>query len=142
MYTVPRTTVARAMIDSYPGVLKVDATAVAATLDALHDCIQACTADADADLREQHVADLVKCIRLCLDCADVCTTTARVLTRQTEFDLNATAPLVEACATMCRISGDECERHAHQHNHCRLCAEVSRRCEQECRDLLALLGKS
>src|SRR5207247_8457955 len=30
-------------------------------------------ADADDDLSEQNVAELVKCIRLCLDCADVCT---------------------------------------------------------------------
>jgi hypothetical protein len=48
-------TVARAMLDRYPGVLKLDAAALAATLDALCDCVQTCTADADADLREQHV---------------------------------------------------------------------------------------
>ena len=43
-----------------------------ATIDALNDCAQACTADADADLGEQHVPALIKCIRLCLDCACLC----------------------------------------------------------------------
>ena len=132
-------TYARQMLDSYPGVLKVDAAMLAATIDALHDCVQSCTADADADLSEHHLADLVKCIRLCLDCADVCATTLSVITRQTEFDSNAVAPLLAACATMCKISGDECERHAHLHEHCRLCAEASRRCEQACRQLLDTL---
>lgn len=35
------------MLHSYPGVLKVDAHMLAATIDALHDCMQSCTADAD-----------------------------------------------------------------------------------------------
>lgn len=132
-------TYAKQMLDSYPGVVKVDAATLAATIDALQDCVVACTADVDADLSEQHLHDLVKCIRLCLDCADVCATTAAVIIRQTEFDSNAIRPLLEACATTCRISGDECERHAHLHEHCRLCAEASRRCERACRELLVAL---
>jgi hypothetical protein len=140
MHTEAGTTVARAMIGHYPVMLKVDAAALAATIDALQDCAQTCTADADADLSEQHLANLVRCVRLCMDCADICATTARVMTRQTEFDPDAVAPLLEACATMCRVSGDECERHAHLHAHCRLCAEVCRRGEQACRDLLAAIA--
>src|SRR5215470_10849556 len=91
-------------LGSHSGASKIDATKLADTLDMLHECARTCTADADADLREQHVADLVKCIRLCLDCADVCGATATVITRQTEFDPNAIAPLLEACATMCKSS--------------------------------------
>jgi hypothetical protein len=125
------------MRDRDTGVLNVDATVLTSTIDALHDCVHVCTADADADLREQHVDSLVKCIRLCLDCADVCASTASVITRRTAFDPNAIAPLVEACATICRISGDECERHPHEH--CRLCAAACRQCEQACGELLAAL---
>jgi hypothetical protein len=47
---------------------------------------------------------------------------------------------VEACATACRVCGDECDRHASHHEHCRLCAESCRRCEEACRALLAALG--
>jgi hypothetical protein len=47
--------------------------------------------------------------------------------------------LLEACAATCKSSGDECERHAHLHEHCRVCAEACRRCEQACRELLAAM---
>ena len=136
-------TYARPMLDSYPGVLKVDAATLAATIEALHDCFAACTADVDADLSEHHhLPDLVKCIRLCLDCADVCAATVSVTTRQTEFDSSAVRALLEACATTCKISADECEMHAQLHEHCRLCAEACRRCEQACRELLVALSPS
>jgi hypothetical protein len=65
---------------------------LAATIDALNDCAQACTAEADDDLSEQNLAELVKCIRLCLDCADICTATLRVVSRQTDYDANLTRP--------------------------------------------------
>ena len=50
---------------------RIDPSQLAETIDALGDCAQACTADADADLREDSVASMVTCIRLCLDCSDV-----------------------------------------------------------------------
>src|SRR5215472_18814848 len=61
------------LLDTYPRTFNVDARVLAATIDALNDCAQACTADSDDDLSEPNVADLIKCIRLCLDCADICT---------------------------------------------------------------------
>jgi hypothetical protein len=66
---------AKQMLDTYPRSFNVDAGVLAATIDALNDCAQACTACADDCLSEQNVAELVKCIRLNLDCADVCTAT-------------------------------------------------------------------
>ena len=78
---------------------------------------------------------MVKCIRLCLDCADICTATAGVLSRSAEFDPSATRLLLRACAAICQSCGDECERHAHM-PHCRVCAEACRRCDRACRELL------
>jgi len=127
---------ARQVLDTYPGTFPVDAGVLAATIDALTDCAQACTADVDADLSEQNVTEMVKCIRLCLDCADVCTATAGVISRQAEYDANVAKPLLEACAASCKSCGDECERHARMNEHCRVCAEACRRCEQACRELL------
>jgi hypothetical protein len=115
----------------------VDASLLAATIDALNDCGQACTADADADLREDDVDSMITCIRLCLDCADVCTATVGVISRRAAYDQAVTGPLLEACAATCARCGEECERHADTHSHCRVCAEACRRCEQACRDLLA-----
>ena len=124
------------LLDSYPRTFNVDAAVLAGTIDALSDCAQACTADADDDLSEPNVAELVKCIRLCLDCADVCATTVGVTSRQTDYDANVTRPLLEACVAACKSCGDECEQHAMMHAHCRVCAEACRRCEQACGRLL------
>ena len=52
------------LLDTYPRTFNVDAGVLAATIDALNDCAQACTADADDDLSEQNLPELVKCIRL------------------------------------------------------------------------------
>jgi len=130
---------ARQLLDTYPGTLTTDAGALAATLDALSDCAQACAADADTDLAEQNLAEMVKCIRLCLDCTDVCTATLGVVSRQTYYDPTITRPLLEACIATCKSCGDECARHAPHYEHCRVCEQACRRCEQACRDLLGVL---
>lgn len=130
---------ARQMLDAFPGTISVDAGVLAAAIDALSDCAQACNADNDADLSEPHLAEMVRCIRLCENCTDVCVATAAVISRPAEQDANVTRPLLEACVAICRSCGDECERHAPMHAHCRVCAEACRRCEQACRELLAAL---
>ena len=130
---------AKQLLDTYPGTLNADAGLLAATIDALSDCAQACTADADANLAEQNLAHMVRCIRLCLDCADVCTATLRVISRQTRYDASVARPQLEACVASCKSCGDECERHAPQHEHCRVCEQACRRCEQACRELLGAL---
>ena len=130
---------ARQMLDTYPTALDVDAGVLAAAIDAITECAQACIADTDADLSEQNVAEMVRCIRLCLDCADVCAAAAGVISRPADYDANVTKPLLKACVAICRSCGDECERHARMHEHCRVCAEACRRCEQACRELLDTL---
>jgi Domain of Unknown Function (DUF326) len=127
---------ARQLLDSYPGTFSVDAGVLAATIDALTDCAQACIADTDADLTEQNVTEMVNCIRLCLGCADVCAAAVVVTSRQAEYDASVTRPLLESCVAICKNCGDECERHARMHEHCRVCADACRRCERACRELL------
>ena len=127
---------AKQLLDDYPRTLNLDSTMLAATIDALTDCAQACTADADDDLSEPDVAEMVKNIRLCLDCADICATTAGVTSRLTDYDANVTRPLLHACIASCKSCGDECQRHAMMHAHCQVCEQACRRCEQACRQLL------
>ena len=126
---------ARQLLDSYQGTVNMDVALLAAAIDAINDCAQACIADTDADLGEQDVTEMVKCIRLCLDCVDVCTATAAVISRPADYDADVARPLLQACAAICKSCGDECERHAHM-QHCQVCAEACRRCEQACRELL------
>ncbi|MFG3577712.1 four-helix bundle copper-binding protein [Micromonospora chersina] len=133
------TTATMPMLDTYPKSINLDRAKLAATIDALRSCAQACTACADACLSEDMVAELTKCIRTNLDCADVCDTTARVLSRHTGYDANVSRSLLEACATACKSCGDECAAHAGMHEHCRVCADSCRACEKACRDLLAVM---
>jgi len=127
------------MIESYPQPINVDHRKLADTIDALITCSEACTACADACLSEGMVAELTKCIRTNMDCADICGATARVLSRHTGYDANISRMLLEACAMACRTCGDECALHAGMHEHCRICAEACRACEAACRDLLAAM---
>lgn len=125
------------MLETYPRTFNLDASLLAQATDALLECLQACTACADACLAEDDVAAMVKCIRTNLDCADICDATMRVVSRQTEYDANVTRAQLEACVQACRSCGDECEQHAaHGMEHCRVCAESCRRCEQACQRLI------
>ena len=128
---------AREMIDAAPASADFfDPDDLAAAIDACLDCLQSCTACADADLAEDDVADLRTCIGLCNDCADVCGTTARVLSRQARYDTYLVHRLLHACVRACASCAEECERHAAHHRHCAICLETCRACEQACRKLL------
>ena len=129
---------ARQILDSYPRTVNVDASVLAAAIDAISDCAQACAADADADLSEQNLAEMAKCIRLCLDCTDVCTATGEVISRLADYDPSAARLLLQACVAICKSCGDECARHAH-YEHCRVCEQACRRCERACQELLDAL---
>ena len=121
------------MLETHP-----HATASEALARCIEQCLAcglACTSCADACLAEEQIQELVRCIRLNLDCADVCGATGRVLTRQTSTDPRVVRGMLEACARACRVCAEECERHAQHHEHCRVCAEACRRCEQACEDL-------
>jgi hypothetical protein len=118
----------------------LDKQALAECIEACFDCAQTCTACADACLSEKMVAELTTCIRTDLDCADICDTTGRVLSRHTGFDATVTRAVVEACMRACKSCGDECAKHADMHEHCRVCAEACRRCEKACQQLLTSLG--
>jgi hypothetical protein len=129
------------MLRTYPDDLGgIDRSALVACIDACVECAQACTACADACLSEDAVVQLATCIRTNLDCADVCGTTSRVLSRPTGHDAALTRTVLEACAAACRSCGDECGSHAEMHEHCRICAESCRRCEEACRTLINALG--
>ncbi|MDA4101008.1 hypothetical protein MMON44395_05335 [Mycolicibacterium monacense DSM 44395] len=127
---------ASAMLQSNPkDVGRFDRAELAACIELLTECSHACNACADACLSEESVADLTKCIRTDLDCADVCDATRGVLARHTGNDDTLTMAMLAACVTACRSCADECSRHADHHEHCRVCADVCRRCEVSCRGL-------
>lgn len=134
-------TAARQMLNAYPRDLGgVDLRTLEVCIDACFECAQVCTACADACLSEKMVGDLATCIRTNLDCADICGATGRVLSRHTSYDAQITRTILKACVQACQSCGDVCGEHAAMHDHCQVCAESCRNCEQRCRELLSSLG--
>ncbi len=101
------------------------------------DCAASCTACADVSLSENDSQELIRVIRVALDCADACDATGRIATRQSAPDIRLIRAMIEGCAAACLACAEECERHAAAHEHCRICAEVCRRCKKACDDFLA-----
>ncbi|QIR68770.1 four-helix bundle copper-binding protein [Kocuria sp. KD4] len=129
------------MLETYPKELgNIDRQKLVECIEACFECAQTCTACADACLAEDMVAELRQCIGLNVDCADVCVVTGAVLSRQTGTNVETTRALLEACRVACKACGDECVSHAEMHEHCKVCAQACRRCEQDCADLLASVG--
>lgn len=87
---------------------------------------------ADACLAEEMVAQMRQCIRLNLDCADLCIAAGSLASRRTGSNEEALLAALRACSMACTLCGDECERHAHMHEHCGIGAESCRRCAQAC----------
>lgn len=127
------------MLQAHPAT-SGDPSTIGQALTALAECAQTCTICADACLAEDMVAELRTCIRLNLDCADVCETTARLLARQVGTDTAVVRAQLQACVAACQACAQECDRHAQMHEHCRICAESCRRCERACTALLGALG--
>ncbi len=128
------------MLQSSPAQPHVNRAVLEACIKACFNCSQSCTSCADACLAEPQREMLLRCIRLNLDCADICQTTGRLLSRQVAFDSTLARVIVQACALACRLCGAECEQHGRQGmEHCRICAEVCRECEQAFNKLLSAL---
>jgi len=103
------------------------------------DCAAICSSCADACLGEPDVAELVTCIRLNLDCADICAFTGRLFARPSARHEETLRHQLEACISICQACAEECARHEHM-EHCRICAEACRRCAEACqRELGALV---
>jgi hypothetical protein len=130
----------REVINSHPHPTTVDREVLLRCIEECSDCAASCTSCADACLAEDDLPELVRAVRLNLDCADACDATGRIVTRQTTPDVGLIRAVVEACAVACRACAAECELHAAHHEHCRICAEVCRTCAQACDDLVAALA--
>ncbi|WP_320775925.1 hypothetical protein [Streptomyces sp. CRN 30] len=110
---------------------------LARAVDVLGECEEAVTACAAGMIAAQDADELRTAIGQNLDCADVAVATRRVLTRGSTPDPALLTAQVEACLIACERSRDLCGRHAARHEHCRICAEVTGRAADVCRDVLA-----
>jgi hypothetical protein len=114
--------------------------------DRLRDCIEAtqvvahaAMACADACLAEEMVEELTDCVRTLLTTADICETTARVLSRRAGSDPIVVRALLTACGIACRAGREASEEFAPIHYHCQVTARACRSGERACRALRASL---
>ena len=96
-------------------------------MNALNDCVAECNHCAAACLEERDVAMLTNCIKLNIDCADVCRLTASLVARGSMHAQH----LMKECAEICEACARECEQHDHM-EHCRMCAQVCHQCADAC----------
>ena len=98
-----------------------------ALIEALNNCATECSHCAMACLDEQDVKMLTACIKLDIDCAEVCRVTASLLSRGSEHGIH----LLKECAELCDACAEECDKHSYM-EHCKRCAVVCRDCAEEC----------
>ena len=128
------------MIAKHPGFKGAANAALSHCIEACYDCAQTCASCADASLAEDDVGMLARCIRLNLDCTDMCVATGAIATRHVVIESSMLREILAACALTCRRCEEECLKHASHHAHCRVCAEVCASCRKACEAALASIG--
>ena len=81
-------------------------------------------------LKEEHVEEMRRCIKLDLECAVICNTAAQLMSMNSEFSLD----ICEMCVEVCSQCAEECGRH--DDDHCQECAEACSDCAEECKVML------
>lgn len=100
-------------------------------------CSAICNSCADACLAED--MDMSQCIRMCLDCSDVCQATYRIAMRRTGGNRELIRAQLATCIKACELCEAECARH--DNDHCRRCAQMCRECIEDCRAALETLNE-
>src|SRR5690606_39519764 len=80
----------------------------AASIHAIQDCAQTCISCADACMSEGDIQNLLRCIRLNLDCADICNATFSILSRPSMAAPEIWVSQLQTCALACRLCAEEC----------------------------------
>ena len=96
-------------------------------MDALAKCAAACGHCFTACLQEQDVNMMERCIKLDLDCAEICALATGFVARGSEHAMH----ILRECAEICHACAEECEKHSHM-EHCKKCAEACRACAEAC----------
>lgn len=105
---------------------------------ALEECQAACGRCADAWLACSPLgSEALRCIRLILDCSDLCTTAGDLLPHVQEANPVVLRSHLGACALACDRAVREAERSGS--THAQECIDTCRRTARICRDTIPLL---
>jgi hypothetical protein len=130
------------MIRTHPSLSESSLANLGDFMALLSECEAVCRICSDACLHEEEVADLRSCIERNNACAQACDAALAALAAGAAHPDETLLAVLEACAVACGACARECDTHAGHHEHCRICAEVCRRCEQECAAVISRLSES
>jgi len=102
-------------------------------------CAASCTACADECLDEPELANMRRCIRMNIDCADIVSVIARLLSRRGEPELSALRAVLEAGTSIATQCAAETLKHAGAYEYCKLTSEICSLCARECEEALSML---
>ncbi|GAA2297795.1 hypothetical protein OKJ48_42630 [Streptomyces kunmingensis] len=131
----------RELIESVGSRLSVDSAILARAVTAVSACEQSSAACAAGMLADKDADSLRDAIVQNLDCADVSSTTSRLLLRGDDAQRPLLAAQTEACLIACRDAREQCGRHAAHREHCRICSETAGRAAEACEELLSVLRR-
>lgn len=125
----------RAIISNHPSYAADHNGELVACIEACMGAMAASAACADACLAEPDATEMTTCIRLNLDCSDLCAATGRILTRHVGHLTQEVIAQVNALAAVVAACGRECGQHAKDNEHCGICAQACSVCVEACRHL-------
>ena len=97
------------------------------------NCQRTCLETAARHFRGEHTPKLEEAhVRLLLDCAQICSTSADFMMRGSDMHGHTCG----ACAAICDRCADECDRMG-EDPYMAACAEICRRCAESCREMAA-----
>ena len=96
-------------------------------------CMAACEHCAVSCLQETHSDKMKECIRMDMQCAVLCRTTAEMLAMDSEFS----PYLCKLCADVCEKCGHICSQH--EHDHCQKCAKACHECAEKCHQIAMIV---
>jgi len=101
----------------------------------LSECAAACNNCSTACLQEKDVQKMTQCIRLDIDCAQICEITAAFVARNSEHAMH----LMKECAEICSKCAKECAKHSDM-EHCKVCADLCKKCAEMCKTNTGVLN--
>lgn len=99
-------------------------------INEFNKCAEACYECVNACLAAQDISSRKNCIKLLLECAKMCETTAFIMSMDGKFVKRQSA----LCAEVCDVCSQECA--LLKEEHCQKCAQECRHCADACKEML------
>lgn len=100
-------------------------------IEKLCDCQAACKYCFNACLEEENVAMMTRCIKLDVECAEIC----GLALSSVAYEGGFTTEILRICAASCRTCAEECRKHDVEH--CIECAKACEECAKACEQKLS-----